>query len=88
MGLASPCGSRCSFRTTDHGFFEVRIMLCSVMGMGMGLLLLTILAIVKRSTYADLLSAGSVAGLGYCTWAIGQFVGKERWANCVKALFA
>ena len=86
MGLASPCGSRCSFRNTDHGFFEVLIMHCSVMGMG--LFLLTILAIVKRSTYADLLSAGSVAGLGYCTWAIGQFVGKERWANCVKALFA
>ncbi|EDM38657.1 hypothetical protein PBAL39_21330 [Pedobacter sp. BAL39] len=72
------------FRKYEYNFFEILILLCFVMGMGM--LIYTVFALVQGLTHFNLMTAAGVVGFAYCTWAIGQFFDKKKVASFLKAL--
>ncbi|TDG35074.1 DUF3667 domain-containing protein [Pedobacter changchengzhani] len=74
------------FKKHNYNFFEILILLCFVMGMGM--LFFTIFAIFQVITHIELMQAGGIIGFLYAAWAIGQFFGKEKFTNYLKALAA
>lgn len=73
------------FRKYDYNFFEVLILLCFVMGMGM--LLFATAGIVDSMVDIKIIDKGFFIGILYMAWAIGQFFGKKIW-NYIKAFFA
>ena len=52
------------------------------------MLIFSLFAIFQGFTKIKLTNIGGMVGVGYCTWAIGQFFGKDKILNYVKALFA
>lgn len=56
--------------------------------MGIAMLIFAISAIIQGLTQVDLTQIASVVGIGYCSWAIGQFFDKKRIVNYIKALAA
>jgi hypothetical protein len=74
------------FRSSGYGFFEMVIVLCYVMGMGM--LVFALFAVLQGLTHRDLLGAGGVLGLVYSTYALGQFFDRKRVGSYAKGLFA
>lgn len=70
----------------DVNFFEVLILLCFVMGMCM--LIFTLFGIVDSFTELKAMDVGSILGVGYFSWAVGQFFGKRAIFNYVKALLS
>ncbi|MDT0651925.1 DUF3667 domain-containing protein, partial [Autumnicola edwardsiae] len=60
------------FRKYGYNFYEILILLCFVMGMGM--LFLTVFAILQGLTNFGLMQIGGILFIVYCTWAIGQFL--------------
>ena len=86
MGLFIAFWTRWLFRKAQFNFFEILILLCFVMGMGM--LILALFGIVEGLSGWRLLQAGSVVFLGYTTWAIGQFFDGKKAVSYVKALAA
>ena len=74
------------FRDHRYNLFELLILLCFVMGMSM--LVFSVFALLQGLTKAKLTVLGGVVGLGYCTWAIGHFFGKEKGLNYAKAFLA
>jgi len=75
MGLFIAVWIKLFFRKFDYNFFEILILLCFIMGMGM--LIFTIFAIIQGITHFNLMAVAGVIGIIYCTWAIGQFFGKK-----------
>ncbi len=71
------------FRKYDFNFFEILILLCFVMGMGM--LILSVFAILQALTQVNLIQAGGVVVMIYCTWAIGQFFDTKKRRSYIKA---
>ncbi|MBO0951600.1 DUF3667 domain-containing protein [Fibrella forsythiae] len=74
------------FRKYDYNFFELLIVLCFVMGMGM--LVLAVFALSEKLSGTPLMQVGSYLFILYAGWAIGQFYDKHRAANYVKAFVA
>jgi hypothetical protein len=75
MGLFIGGWIKLFFRKFDYNFFEILILLCFVMGMGM--LIFTVFAIAEGVTHISMMSVAGVAGIVYCCWGIGQFFGKR-----------
>lgn len=71
------------FRKYDFNFFEILILLCFVMGMGM--LILSVFAILQALTQVNLIQAGGVVVMIYCTLAIGQFFDTKKGMSYIKA---
>ncbi|SDD74472.1 Protein of unknown function [Mucilaginibacter pineti] len=71
------------FNRYSYNFFEILILLCFVMGMGM--LIFSVFAIIQGITHFNLMSVAGIIGFGYCTWAIGQFFDKKKTVNFIKA---
>ncbi len=74
------------FRKHQYNFFEILILLCFVMGIGM--LIYTVFGIVQGLTDIKLMQAGAIVGFIYTTYAVGQFFDKRKLLSYVKALFA
>jgi hypothetical protein len=74
------------FRAYKLNIFEILIMLCFVMGMGM--LIYSVFTIIQGWTHFNLMQTAGIAGFAYTTWAIGQFYEKGKFINYVKAFFA
>jgi len=74
------------FRKYDFNFFEILILLCFVMGMGM--FILSVFAIIQGLTHLKVLQFGASALFIYLTWAIGQFFDGKKILSYLKALFA
>jgi hypothetical protein len=74
------------FRKTGYNFFEILILLCFVMGIGM--LIFCIFGVIQCLTHINLMQIAGVVGFTYTTWAIGQFYAKGNVINYVKAFFA
>lgn len=74
------------FRKREFNIFEILVLLCFVMGMGM--LIYAIFGIIQSFIDSNLMQIAGVVGFIYLTWAIGQFYGKEKFINYVKAFFA
>ncbi|MEZ4902924.1 MAG: DUF3667 domain-containing protein [Spirosomataceae bacterium] len=71
------------FKKFDYNFFEILILLCFVMGIGM--LIFAVFAIFQGLTHVDLMQVASFVSFGYATWAIGQFFDKTKFVSYFKA---
>ncbi|MCO4292612.1 DUF3667 domain-containing protein [Solitalea sp. MAHUQ-68] len=74
------------FRKFQFNFFEILILLCFIMGIGM--LIYSVFGIVQSLIHINVMQISGVVGFVYMTWAIGQFYGKSTIINYVKAFFA
>ena len=74
------------FRKYAYNFFEILILLCFVMGVGM--LIYTLFGIVENLTKFGVLHIGGKFGFLYVTWAIGAFFDKTKKLNYLKGLFS
>jgi hypothetical protein len=74
------------FRKYPFNFFEIIILLCFVMGVGM--LIYSAFGIVQGLTHINLMQFGAIIGLVYTTYAVGQFFEKRKLLSYVKAFFA
>lgn len=74
------------FRKYDYNFYEIIILLCFVMGIGM--LIYTTFGILESITKIRILQIGAILGLIYTAWSIGQFFDKNKKMNYLKSLFA
>ncbi|MVZ64221.1 DUF3667 domain-containing protein [Sphingobacterium sp. DK4209] len=86
MGVAIALWLKLFFRKHQYNFYEILIMLCFVMGMGM--LIFSVFVIFQGLTHLEVMPIASVAGLLYCVWAIGQFYEKRKAVSYIKAFFA
>ena len=74
------------FRKYDYNFFEVLILLCFVMGVGM--LMYTAFGIVEGLSGFRILHLGGFIGITYSSWAIGSFFDKSKKKNYFKGFVA
>lgn len=74
------------FRKYPFNFFEIIILLCFVMGVGM--IIYSAFGIVQGLTHINLMQFGAIIGLVYTTYAVGQFFEKRKLLSYVKAFFA
>lgn len=66
--------------------FEILVILCYVMGMGM--LIYTVFGLIQSLTQSEMMQLASFAGFTYTTWAIGQFFGKRDAINYIYAFLS
>lgn len=71
------------FRKHNYNFFEILILLCFVMGMGM--FIYAVLALIQGIAHINLVTVTSVIAFAYTTWAIGQFFDGKKPVTYVKA---
>jgi hypothetical protein len=83
MGIFIAFWLKIFFKKYDYNFFEILILLCFVMGMGM--LIFAVFAIFQGLTHVYLMQVAGYVGIVYCTWAIGQFFDKKKIVNYIKA---
>jgi hypothetical protein len=86
MGLFIALWAKLFFKKSQLNFFEILILLCFVMGMGM--LIFSVFGILQGLTNINLMPFGGMVGIAYCSWAIGNFYGKTQIINYVKAFFS
>lgn len=86
MGVFIAWWTKIFFRKHGFNIFEILILLCFVMGIGM--LLFALFAILEGVTHLRLMQFGGIAALIYSAWAIGQFFDKNKPASYIKALIA
>ena len=83
MGIFIAVWTKLLFRKYGYNFFEILILLCFVMGIGM--LIFALFAFLQGITKIDLMQIAGFVGIAYCTWAIGQFFDKKKPLNYLKA---
>lgn len=83
MGLFIACWLRIFFRKLDVNIFEISILLSFVMGIGM--LFLTLAAMLSGTTGFNLMPAFSFISFVYLSWSIGQFFDAKKWSSFIKA---
>jgi hypothetical protein len=83
MGMFIAFWLKIFFKKYDYNFFELLILLCFVMGMGM--LMHSIFAVFEGLTKLNLMQISGYIGIAYCIWAIGQFFDKTKPISYVKA---
>lgn len=86
MGVFIALWTKLFFRRHPFNIFEILILLCFVMGMGM--LIYSVFAVIQGLSHFDLLQFAVILGFVYTTWAIGNFFGRHQFINYVKAFFA
>jgi hypothetical protein len=74
------------FRKYNYNFYEILILLCFVMGIGM--LMLALFGAIESVTKFHFLEYGVYVFFIYVLWSIGQFFDKRKIANYVKALIS
>lgn len=84
MGLFIALWLKLFFKKYDYNFFEIVILLCFVMGMGM--LFYALFALIQGISHINVINVASFIAIGYATWAIGQFFDKQKPVNYIKAL--
>jgi hypothetical protein len=86
MGVFIALWTKLFFKKYKFNFFEILILLCFVMGVGM--LIYSIFGIIQGLIHINLMQIGGIVGFVYTTWAIGLFFGKGTIINYVKVFFA
>lgn len=84
MGVFIAFWLKLIYRAHSYNFFEILILLCFVMGMGM--LILSVFAIFEGLTGLHAMKISGIVGLCYCTWAIGHFFDRKQVVSYLKAL--
>jgi len=86
MGMFISFWVKLLFRKYNYNFFEVLILLCFIMGIGM--LIYSLFSLLKALIHIDLMLISGIISFMYSTWAIGQFFDKRKLINYPKALLA
>lgn len=86
MGIFIALWTKLFFRKHKYNLFEILILLCFVMGIGM--LLYSVFGILQGITHLKLMQYAGIVGFVYTTWAVGQFYDKRKISSYVKAFFA
>ena len=86
MGVFIALWIKVFFRKYQYNFFEILILLCYVMGVGM--LILALFAALEGISNIQLMQISSIISFIYSAWAIGQFFDKHKMINYVKSFFA
>jgi hypothetical protein len=86
MGIFIALWTKLFFRRYKLNIFEILILLCFVIGIGM--LIYSVFTIIQGLTHFNLMQTAGIAGLVYTTWAIAQFFEKRKVATYVKSFFA
>ncbi|WP_343632807.1 DUF3667 domain-containing protein [Fluviicola sp.] len=86
MGVFIALWLKVFFRKQPFNFFEVLILLCFVMGMGM--LLLALLSLIGNLSGYHLSPVADTISIIYCSWAIGQFFNPSKVGSYLKAFCA
>lgn len=86
MGIFIALWTKLFFRKNEFNLFEILILLCFVLGIGM--LILSVFGIIQGITQINLMQIAGIVSFVYTTWAIGQFYGKGKIVNYVKAFFS
>jgi len=74
------------FKKYDYNIFEIIILLCFVMGIGM--LIYTIVGVLESLTDWNVLAIGGIIGFIYTSWAIGQFFDGKKKINYLMSFIA
>lgn len=74
------------FRKYGYNLFEILVLLCFTMGMGM--LIFALFALVQGLTNIELMQVGSIIAFVYCARVIAQFFDKKSAINYLTALSA
>ena len=86
MGVFIALWLKLFFRKYNYNFYEILIMLCFVMGMGM--LIFSVFVVLQGLTHLNLMPIAGVAGVLYSAWAIGQFFDKIKVTSYLRSLIA
>lgn len=86
MGMFIAIWIKLFFKKHHYNFYEILILLCFVMGMGM--LIFSVFAMIEGAAQVSLMTIGAIAGVAYCSWAIGQFFDKKKASSYFKAFVA
>lgn len=86
MGACISLWLKLFFKKYNYNFFEILILLCFVMGIGM--LIISVFAIAEGLSKISFMKVSSIIVVGYSTWAIAQFFNSKKIANYLKAIIA
>lgn len=86
MGVFIAWWLKLFFKKYNFNFYEIIIMLCFTIGMGM--LIFTFFALIQGIFHVEVMQAAGIVGFVYMTWAIGQFFDKSNIMSYVKSFFA
>ncbi|MES2133139.1 MAG: DUF3667 domain-containing protein [Bacteroidota bacterium] len=86
MGIFIALWLKLFFKKHSYNFFEIIILLCFVMGMGM--LILAVFAIIEGIVKVHLLQIAGFIAFIYCSWAIAQFFDEKKIGSYLKAFSA
>jgi len=86
MGVFIAGWLRLFFRKYNYNVFEIVILLCFLIGMGM--LMLTLGALIEGLTKIPMMKPFTLVIVLYTVWGIGQFFDKTKPLNYVKAFFS
>lgn len=86
MGVFIAWWLKLFFKKYNFNFYEIIIMLCFTIGMGM--LIFTFFALIQGIFHIEVMQAAGIVGFVYITWAIGQFFDKSNVMSYVKSFFA
>jgi hypothetical protein len=86
MGIFIAFWLKLFFRKYDYNFFEIVILLCFVMGVGM--ITFSVFAVIEGLTKLPLMQISGIIFFLYAFWAIAQFFDKKKAINYLKAFFA
>lgn len=86
MGVFIALWLKLFFRKFTYNFYEILIMLCFIMGMGM--LIFSVFVVIEGLTHFNVMPLAGMIGIGYASWAIGDFFEQKKIGNILKALAA
>ncbi|WP_291285721.1 DUF3667 domain-containing protein [Flavobacterium sp.] len=86
MGIFIALWTKLFFKKRDYNIFEILILLCFVMGIGM--LIYAIFGLVYGLTHLNIMQFAGIAAFIYSTWAIGNFYDRGKASSYIKAFFA
>ena len=86
MGVFIAMWLKVFFRKQQYNFFEILILLCFVMGMGM--LIYAIFTIAQGLLKVSLMQIAGAIGIAYCCWAIAQFFNIKKISGYIKSIAA
>lgn len=86
MGVFIAAWVKLFFRKYDYNIYEILILLCFAMGMGM--LVFAVFAVIQGITHTNLMQVAGYVGVAYCAWAIGQFFDKRKVMSYIKGIIA
>lgn len=86
MGVFIAWWLKLFFRKYAYNFYEIVIMLCFTIGIGM--LIFAVFALLQGLFHVQMTQFAGILGFIYMTWAIGQFFDRTKAVSYIKSFFA